>query len=68
MSGKTIRIYLVDSVPAGTLTAEIMNWTGKVLVFSRGQLADIAKREEVHRTGVYFLVGADPENPSREWV
>lgn len=66
--GKTLRIYLVDGTPTGTLTAEIMNWTGKVLVFSRGQLADVAKREEVHRTGVYFLVGADPENPPREWV
>lgn len=66
--GKTIRIYLVDGTPTGTLTAEIMNWTGKVLVFSRGQLADVARREEAHRTGVYFLVGADPENPPREWV
>jgi len=68
MKGKTIRIYLVDGMPTGTLTAEIMNWTGKVVVFSREQLADVAKREEAHRTGVYFLDGADPENPSREWV
>ena len=66
--GKTIRIYLVDGTPTGTLTAEIMNWTGKVVVFAREQLADVAKREEVHRTGVYFLGGADPENRSREWV
>lgn len=66
--GKTIRIYLVDGTPTGTLTAEIMNWTGKVVVFAREQLADVAKREEAHRTGVYFLVGTDPENPIREWV
>jgi len=68
MSGRTIRIYLVDGVPTGTLTAEIMNWTGKVVVFPREQLADVAKRDESHRTGVYFLGGADPENPTREWV
>jgi len=66
--GKTIRIYLVDGTPSGTLTAEIMNWTGKVVVFAREQLADVARREEAHRTGVYFLAGTDPENPSREWV
>jgi hypothetical protein len=32
MTGRTIRIYLVDGEPSGTLTAEIINWTGKVLV------------------------------------
>lgn len=66
--GKSIRLYLVEGVPTGTLTAEIMNWTGKVVVFSREQLADVAKRDEAHRTGVYFLVGADPTGPAREWV
>lgn len=66
--GKTLRIYLVDGAPAGMLTAEIMNWTGKVIVFARSQLGDAAKRDEVHRTGVYFLGGTDPENPLRDWV
>ncbi|QOJ04349.1 MAG: GIY-YIG nuclease family protein [Planctomycetia bacterium] len=66
--GRTIRIHLVEGAPTGTLTAEIMNWTGKVVVFSRSQLADAAKRAEAHRTGIYFLVGSDPDNPAREWV
>ncbi|MDX2198604.1 MAG: GIY-YIG nuclease family protein [Phycisphaerae bacterium] len=66
--GKTIRIFLVDGAPTGTLTAEIMNWTGKVVVFSRSQLAEAAKRAEAHRTGIYFLVGPDPDAPMREWV
>lgn len=52
MKGKTIRIYLVDGEPTGILTAEIINWTGKVLVAPRSQLADLAKRPEVKRTGV----------------
>jgi hypothetical protein len=68
MKGKTIRIYLVDGEPTGILTAEISNWTGKVLVAPRSQLADLAKRPEVKRTGVYFLVGPDPENPLRDKV
>ena len=32
MTGKTIRLYLVDGVATGVLTAEIINWTGKVIV------------------------------------
>ena len=32
MAGKTIRIYLVGGVPTAVLTAEIINWTGKVIV------------------------------------
>ena len=66
--GRTIRIYLVDGEPTGILTAEIINWTGKVLVASRTQLSQLAKREEVRRTGVYCILGPDPENPNREIV
>lgn len=66
--GKSIRLYLVEGVPTGMLTAEIPNWTGKVVVFSRSQLADAAKRAEAHKTGVYFLVGPDAEDPAHEWV
>jgi hypothetical protein len=68
MRGKTIRLYLVDGTPTGVLTAEIMNWTGKVVVAPRSQLADLLRRPEMRRTGVYFLVGADPEDPNRDHV
>lgn len=66
--GRTIRLFLVDGEPTGILTAEIMNWTGKLLVAPRSQLASLAKREEVKRTGVYLLVGPDPEDTTRECV
>lgn len=68
MHGRTIRIHLVDGSPTGTLTAEIMNWTGHALVFPRAKLADVAKRPEVRRTGLYCLVGPDPESATRESV
>lgn len=68
MQGKTIRIHLVDGSPSGTLTAEIMNWTGRALVFPRAKLADVAKRPEVRRTGLYCLVGPGPQSPTREGV
>jgi hypothetical protein len=58
MSGRTVKIFLVDGIPSGLITAEIMNWTGKFTVAPRSQLADLAQRDEVKRTGVYFLVGS----------
>lgn len=66
MLGRTIRLYLVDGSPTGPLTAEIINWTGKVLVAPRSRLADTAGREEMGKTGVYLLVGPDPEKPGRD--
>jgi predicted GIY-YIG superfamily endonuclease len=68
MKGKTVRIFLVDGTPNGLLTAEIMNWTGKVTVAPRSQLPDLAKREEVNKTGVYVLAGENPTNPMQTSV
>ena len=68
MKGRTIRLYLVEGLPTGVLTAEIINWTGKVIFAPRSQLAGLAHRDEVKRTGVYFLVGPDPDQPGRDRV
>ena len=68
MNGRSIRIYLVDGDASGLLTAEVMNWSGKVLVAPRTKLAELAKRDEIARTGIYILAGADPENPIGEVV
>ena len=68
MPGKTIRLFLVDGEAGGLLTAEIMNWTGKAIVCPRPQLASLASRSEARRTGLYALIGPDPENPRRERV
>jgi Domain of unknown function (DUF4357) len=56
-NGRNIRMFLVDGTPTGVVTAEIMNWTGHVLVAPRSQLADVIQRAEPNRTGVYFLMG-----------
>ena len=53
MTGKTIHVLL----------AEIRNWIGTVLVALLSQLDQLSKREEVRRTGVYLLVGPDPDDP-----
>ena len=61
--GRSVRLFLVDGTPSGLTTAEIMNWTGHVLAGSRSGLPAFLKRPEVDRTGVYFLIGPDPNDP-----
>ena len=61
--GRSVRLFLVDGTPSGLTTAEIMNWTGHVLAGSRSGLPDFLKRPELERTGVYFLIGPDPDDP-----
>ncbi len=60
--GRTLRLFLVDGTPSGLITAEIMNWTGHVLTGPRSMIAELLRRTEVARTGVYFLIGPDAES------
>ncbi|QJQ95435.1 MULTISPECIES: GIY-YIG nuclease family protein [Halomonadaceae] len=66
--GRSIRLFLVDGTPNGLLTAEIMNWTGHVLTGPRTKLSELVQRSECGRTGIYFLVGPDPDNSLRPLV
>lgn len=61
-TGKSVRLFLADGTPGGLLTAEIMNWTGHVVAAPRSELAALLKRPEVARTGIYILLGDDPES------
>lgn len=64
MPGRSIRLFLVDGTPQGMRTAEVGNWTGIALVCPRTDLARLATRTEVHRTGVYLLVGPSDASAS----
>jgi hypothetical protein len=59
--GRSIRVFLADGTPGGLLTAEIMNWTGHSVAAPRSDLAALLRRPETSRTGVYLLLGDDPE-------
>ncbi len=61
MSGKQVRLFLVDGTPGGLTTAEITNWTGHVLSARRSDLGDLLQRPEAARTGVYLLLGDDAD-------
>ncbi len=60
--GKSIRLFLADGSSGGLLTAEIMNWTGHVVAAPRSDLAALLRRPETSRTGIYILLGDDPES------
>src|SRR2546425_11811513 len=59
--GRQIKLFLVDGSPAGIITAEVVNWTGKALSAPRARLAQLIRREEAERTGIYVLIGPDPD-------
>ncbi len=64
MPGRSIRLFLIDGTPQGIRTAEVGNWTGLALVCPRTDLVGLASRDEVHRTGVYLLVGPSDTSAS----
>ncbi|WP_417463567.1 GIY-YIG nuclease family protein [Kordiimonas sp.] len=64
-AGRTIRLFLVDGTATGLMTAEIMNWTGHVLVVPRTLVSELQRRPEAPRTGVYFLIGPDPDGSEK---
>lgn len=61
-AGKSVRLFLADGTPGGLLTAEIMNWTGHIVAAPRSDLGTLLKRPEASRTGIYLLLGDDPDS------
>ncbi|KAA3607988.1 MAG: GIY-YIG nuclease family protein [Planctomycetota bacterium] len=55
--GFSVRIFIPGGEPEGLRIVEKSNWTGQGLVFSRSQYADVRKRAELDRAGVYVLWG-----------
>src|SRR5260370_7865892 len=66
--GRTLKLYLVDGTPSGVITAELGVSSVQAAVASRTALPELIRREEATRTGIYLLVGPDPDLPSRQLV
>jgi hypothetical protein len=60
-AGRTVRLFLVDGQPHGVVVADVGNWNGKALAAPRGRLSELLRRPEASRTGVYILLGPDPD-------
>lgn len=65
MSGKLIRLFLVDGNPNGLRTVELSNMTIYTTIFPRTKLKDFLQREESAKAGCYILLG-DEANESGE--
>jgi hypothetical protein len=61
MAGVTIKLFLPKGDAQSLQTAELVNWTGKALAGPRSQLDDLLSREELTKSGVYILLGVDPD-------
>jgi hypothetical protein len=61
MAGVTIKLFLPKGDAQSLRTAELVNWTGKALAGPRSQLDELLRREELNKSGVYILLGADPD-------
>ena len=59
---QTIQIFLPDGVPTSVKEAELTNRLVKAVFFPRNKLQEVARRELVHYTGVYFLFGTKEED------
>ncbi|MCJ8324652.1 MAG: GIY-YIG nuclease family protein [Rhizobiales bacterium] len=60
--GRSVRLFLVDGSINGVVTAEVINWSGHVVSGARVRLEKLLVREELNRTGVYFLIGQNPDD------
>jgi hypothetical protein len=63
-----LKLYLVDGTPSGVITAELGVSSVRAAVASRTALPELIRRDEAMRTGVYLLVGPDPDLPGRQLV
>lgn len=65
---RSIRILLVDGTSSGIRTAELSLSTIKALAVPRASLSSVKERWEISKTGVYVLIGADPESLGRKKI
>ena len=61
MRPQTIQIFLPDGSPTSIREAELTNRLVKAILFPRNKIQEVAQREMVHYTGVYFLFGTTEE-------
>ena len=53
----TLQVFVPSGDPEGLRFFEIMNWTGKGLIFPRDEWENIKERNEFSQIGIYILYG-----------
>ena len=59
MRSKRIQLILHNGTPYGVRTAELSNWSGKVVVCPRFALKEMRDLPEGEMPAVYFLLGSE---------
>lgn len=61
MTSATIKLFLPHGDARRLRVGEVSNWTGKALAAPRTELDELLARDETESSGVYFLLGVNPE-------
>lgn len=61
MNSATIKLFLPHGDARRLRVGEVSNWTGKALAAPRTELDDLLARDELESSGVYFLLGVNPD-------
>ena len=64
MRPQTIQLFLPDGSPTSIREAELTNRLVKAILFPRNKIKEVANREGVHFTGIYFLFGYTEDGAS----
>ena len=56
MRPQTIQLFLPDGSPISIREAEITNRLVNAILFPRNKIKEVAKREGVHFTGIFFYL------------
>jgi len=56
-----VDIVLHDDSPKGMAVSSTSSWRGVAISCPRASISDMKKQKAVHRAGIYFLWGPDPE-------
>ncbi len=61
MPSATLKLFLPHGDARRLRVGEVSNWTGKALAAPRTELEDLLARDELASSGIYFLLGVDPD-------
>jgi hypothetical protein len=56
IKGKTVKLFFEEGNHHGIIQAEMINWTGYVVVAPRTALSELYKMKNIDGAGIYFLV------------
>lgn len=56
-NAKKLEMLLLEGTPTGLRYIDLKNWVGRAFVCPRASISDLLKREELLKSGLYFLYG-----------